>query len=220
MKFINEWKEYKKPKSNYFTKKVNISKIELEDICDILNINDDPKFISSGKYGNAYKIGNKVLKITTDLMEAKSIYSIVNSKNNNNSIVKYYSINRYKLRGKFVYIIIMDYVETITNYLNKYKYKKEYIELISDCIDIILSNNIRSKEDINNELNDYGWIKYNNFFIDKIWNLFKNIKNIKDLDIHIDNIGIKNGEFILFDYREYCQLNKFDSPEIIKKESL
>lgn len=66
------------------------------DICQKLNLNtSDIKYIGSGSYGNAYKVGNKVVKITTHKDEAKSIFDLIKKNIETDNIVKYYSVNIY-----------------------------------------------------------------------------------------------------------------------------
>lgn len=216
MKFIKEWREYKKPKSDYYTKRINISKLELGDICALLNIKEIPKFISSGRFGNAYKIGDKVLKISTDNREAKSVSTIINSGFDNDSIVKYHSINRYKLKHQFVYIIIMDWVESISEYLKKYKDSNLYKDFISDCCEAIYNNwkEIKSKDFLREIINNWGWIS-EDFWIDRFWNLVNNLRETNYQDLHLDNLGIKKGELVLFDYCDTDKVRKFDEPSII-----
>lgn len=55
----------------YYSKTLRISYIHLNEICKLLRLDiNNIKFLSSGYYGNAYRIGDKVLKITNDLREA------------------------------------------------------------------------------------------------------------------------------------------------------
>lgn len=211
--FILEWKrEYKKKKSNYFTKRISISKIELESICDKLNIDYSLlKFISSGSFGNAYKIGDKVLKITSDKREAKSVNDIIKL-GGNDSIVRYYSINIYKNN----YIILMDYLNPLEAYIKDDNLKK----MIVDCLDIIYDNwNSLSIEELVEKISD-KWVlnKYDFIYIDKVFNLYFNIKDlIRNPDIHIGNIGVdKEGRFLIFDFTELSSfIRKFDDPKIL-----
>ena len=81
MKYLKELKEFRylKPKHPYGSKSISLSKIELGDICQKLNIDiNKVKFLSSGSYGNVYSFDNKVLKVTTDKREAKMALDLIN----------------------------------------------------------------------------------------------------------------------------------------------
>ena len=101
---------------------------------------DTLKFLASGSLGNAYRVNDdKVLKITTDKKEAYSISKIMNS--NNKSIVKYYSINMYKLKNNYVYLILMDYVLPLTEFIKNKKYNIERnLNFIDSILDLVYTN--------------------------------------------------------------------------------
>ena len=219
MEYLLEWREYKKIKSNYYTKRIPISKIQLEDICDKLDLsNKDIKFLSSGRYGNAYRIGDKVLKITTDKTEANSISSLISSNINNDSIVKYYSINRYKLGKEFVYVILMDYLKPIMDYISNNGYYN-FINLILDIIydnwnDMSIS---KFNEHIEKEYSIDRLPKLAKDIISKFWKLYNDLKHLKKCpDLHYNNLGIdKNGNIVMFDFTDFRRMKKFDAPNII-----
>ena len=223
MEYLLEYREYKKLKSNYWTKRISISKIQLEDICNKLNIPSSKiKFLSSGKYGNAYKVGNdKVLKITTDKTEANTISNIIYSNINNKSIVKYYSINQYKLNNQYVYIIVMDYLTPIMDYI-KQKTDKDYYDFLNLLLDIIYEKwmNI-SKSDFIDSIEDYYSIdklpKFSKELIDKIWKIYSDLKYLEKCpDLHIGNLGInKNNDILLFDFNDLKSIRKFNNLNII-----
>lgn len=219
MEHILEWREYKKTKSNYYTKRIPISKIQLEDICDKLNLhNKNIKFLSSGKYGNAYKIDDKVLKITSDKTEANSISNLISSNISNESIVKYYSINRYKLGSEWVYIILMDYLTPIMDYINN----SNYYDFTTTICNIIYDNwDEMSISEFNEYIEEIYSIdklpKLAKDIISKFWKLYNDLKYLKKCpDLHYNNLGIdKNGNIVLFDFTDFKRINKFDKPDII-----
>ena len=219
MEYLLEWREYKKVKSNYYTKRIPISKIQLEDICDKLNLpSKNIKFLSSGKYGNAYKIDNKVLKITTDKTEANSISNLISSNISNKSIVKYYSINRYKIGNEFVYIILMDYLKPIMDNINN----NNYYDFITLILDIIYDNwnNISISEFYEYIEEIYSIDKLPKLakdLISKFWNLYNNLKYLEKCpDLHYNNLGIdKNNNIVIFDFTDFKKIKKFDKPYII-----
>jgi len=212
-------REPKKSKSYYYTKRININKIELRDICELMNLSfEDLNFLASGSFGNAYKIGDKVLKITTDKAEAQSVSKLLGK--NIKFIVKYYSVKMYKLKNEYVYIILMDYVQTITDFIKNnipYKRHESYINFITDIIYIIWDNNLIKKSDLIEKLKEKEWeinSKLGYFLIDKFLELSKDMKF--KVDFHIDNIGINKDRLVLFDFRGLKSPTKFDSPEILK----
>ena len=222
MEYLLEYKEYKKLKSNYWTKRISISKIQLEDICNKLNISSlKVKFLSSGKYGNAYKIGDKVLKITTDKTEANSISNLISNNINNKSIVKYYSINQYKLNNQYVYVIVMDYLIPIMDYINK-KTNINYNSFLNLLLDIIYEKwSDISKSEFNNLIEEHYSIdkipKFSKELIDKIWKLYEDLHYLEKCpDLHIGNLGInKNEDIQLFDFNDLKNIRKFNKVNII-----
>ena len=221
--FIIEGRESKKPKSEYFTKRVAITKLDLEEICQNLNLEfNKVKFLSSGSYGNAYQIGDKVLKITTDMREAKTAYDIINS-NQKEGVVKYYDVSRFKIKDRFLYVILMDYVTPLDKYLSEHIKGWDAIEFVEDIIVFICDRwtTLKSKDEIMNYLSEYyvmGGVGFTSAIVDKIWNLYQKIKTYtKDYpDLHPFNMGIKSdGEIVLFDFTDLETVRKFDKPRIL-----
>jgi hypothetical protein len=198
----------------------------LEDICSILNLPFDKiKFLSSGSFGNAYQIGDKVLKISLDKNEAKSVYDIINS-SQKDGIVKYYDISRYKLGGdQLVYVILMDYATPLDKYLVKMKNWDipELISYIEDITEIMRENwlDLESKEHFIQLISDEYEIPISGFIkdiIDKLWDLYLKIKkHTKSYpDLHPYNVGVKkDGSLVLFDFADLSTVKKFDQPRII-----
>jgi len=256
MKYLFEFKEYKKPKSIYYTKRIPISKLELENICKFVNLPFDKlKFLASGSLGNAYKIDDKVIKITTDKREAYSISKILDA--GNKSIIKYYSVNMYKLKNNYVYIIVMDYVLPLKKLIKDKGFNVEKnLTFVESILDIIYKNweTLKTKNDFLRKIresdslgyyictkckgsglddegkdckkcNGKGGIflsgeklsRFDKEMIDKLWNLYQNIKGIiRWPDLHIENIGVKNDELLFFDFTNLMPILKFDSPAILK----
>lgn len=68
-------------KYKIFEKYWKIPKTKLEEICDSLKLDfNDIEYISSGNYGDAYKINDKVLKITSDVREYVDVKDIIGKK--------------------------------------------------------------------------------------------------------------------------------------------
>lgn len=225
---IKEAVESKKPKSDYFSKKITISKPQLEQICDFLNLPfDEVKFLSSGAYGNAYQIGDKVLKLTTDKQEAKSVYDILKYEQNE-SIVRYYDISRYKLNNRLIYVILMDKVTPLDKYMSRIKNIDfgTLDEYIDDVTDLMMDewNNMKTKKDFLKLIDeDKGWDVPTSRFMKKItddlWDLYVNLRHfIKTTpDVHSLNLGYTDdGRLVLFDVAELTNVRKFDAPRILK----
>mgnify|MGYP003563412001 FL=1 len=176
------------------------------------------KFLSSGKYGNAYKIDDKVLKITSDKTEANSISNLISSNISNKSIVKYYSINRYKLGSEWVYIILMDYLTPIMDYINN----SNYYDFTTTICNIIYDNwdemSILEFNEYIEEIYSLNKLpKLAKNIISKFWKLYNDLKYLKKCpDLHYNNLGIdKNGNIVLFDFTDFKRIKKFDKPDII-----
>ena len=125
---VNELKKYLKPKHPYGSKTIKMSKVELDKICQKLNIKDI-EYISSGSYGDAYSFDDKVMKITTDKREAKFAYDFIGV--DDPHLIKYYNVYRYE---KY-YVIIMDKVTPLKQYLRSINYKN--FEFLKNLIYII-----------------------------------------------------------------------------------
>lgn len=219
--FLEKFREPKKPISTYFTKRINISKIELENICTKMNIPfEGIKYLSSGQYGNAYKVGDKVLKITSDRLEAKTVFNMIKS-GQYDGVVEYYKIVKYN----DLYLILMEYVYPLDKYIKKIS-DESILNYLYAIIDIIYDNwaNISSKEILEKTIEDvYDVPKsgFKRYIIGKLWDLISklktNFKDKKELDIHPHNMGFnKNMELLIFDIRDYSNWQKNNDIETIK----
>lgn len=224
MKYLNEYKEYKKPKSTN-PKVIDISKVEIRNLCIKLNLDSNNiKYIGSGAWGNAYKIGDKVLKITEHKDEAKSIYDLVKSNIKIPGVINYYSVNMFRYKKGYLYAIVMDYAQSLKDFLkNKYTTIGPIIQMIDSMFDIIWNNwdelklkqymyfiqLIREEYDIENKTVIY--------FMNKVWRLYYNLQQhlLKCPDLHSGNIGIKDNEFIFYDYATLKYVRKFSEPSLI-----
>lgn len=220
MNHLNEYREHKKSKS-YYIKLFDISKIELRDLCLKLNLNEEIKYLGSGAWGNAYKVGDKVLKITDHKNEAKSIYDLIENSPKNSSIVTYYSVNMFKHKGEYLYAIVMDYIPPLEMFLKKkYDNYKGICEMVDFILDILFDNwgNLKSYTEFTKLISvEYKIYDKTIYFIKNFWILYKNLSFLPSCpDLHIGNIGIKNDKFILFDYSKLKYIRKFNEPSILK----
>lgn len=216
--------EVKKPKSDYFTKRVPVTKLDLSHICDELDLpSDELKFLSSGAFGNAYKIGDKVLKITSDKREAKSVYDLIQT-GQKKGVVNYYDILRYKLGNGYVFVIVMDYVTPLDKYANGNVKDSDIVDYLFSLCTVIHKNwrEIESKSHFYELIEEEGYevpeSGFTKMITDKIWVLYNKIKGYTEEypDIHPYNMGIKSdGSIALFDFSDLGTVRKFDQPRII-----
>lgn len=205
------------------TKALYVSKLDLENICNLVDLPyEEVQFLSSGIYGNAYRVGNKVLKITTDKSEAKSVYQILQS-HQQKGIVKYYDISMYKMRNEYVYIIIMDYIEPLIPKIKKMRYhaKNNLIDFAWCLTDTIFYNwgKLDKKQYLEQVASEYviPTDGFDKVMLDGIWKLYNHLKTMKTApDFHPNNIGVdKKGNFVMFDFSTLDSTTKFDQPRII-----
>lgn len=207
IKKFEKFREPKKPASDYFTKRISVSKIELEKICLKMEIPfDQTKFLSAGSFGNAYKVGDdKVLKITYDRIEAKCVYNIIKS-GQYNGVVNYYKILKYNN----LYLILMEYVYPLDKYIKKIgdESMMGYMYAITDIVyyqwSKITSKN--SLETLIEDKYDVPMSGFKRYIIGKLWKLIEKLKsNFKKgkIDMHPYNLGFnKNKELLMFDMRD------------------
>lgn len=221
MNHLNEFREYKKPKS-YKSKVISISKVELRDICIKLNLNpNEIKYIGSGSWGNAYKVSNRVLKITEHKDEAKCIFELIKNNINIPGIVKYYSVNMFKHKKEYLYVILMDYIKPLETFL-KEKYNDNKIYLMVDFMLLTLCYEWDTLKSYKKYVELIGAAYYTNhktviYFMEKTWELFRNLQPyiLKSPDLHIGNIGIKDNKFLFFDYSKLNPTRRFNDANII-----
>jgi hypothetical protein len=219
MKYIKELKEWKnlKPHSPYGSKKIKISKIELEGICNKIGISSsNVRFLSSGCFGNAYTYGDKIIKITTDKNEARVAYDLIGK--DNLLIVKYYRVYKYVN----FYVILMDRVVPIKDYLKSINHFDINWMFIWDLTETLCKNwnNIdkdRYIEEVyklyKSENRKWNIVGIKKFLLDGVWDIYESIR-AHYIDLHPDNLGIKDGNLVCFDLTS-ASGGKFDEPKNI-----
>jgi len=221
LKLFEELKNYKnlKPYHPYGSKTIQISKIELQDICKKLELDENQiKFITSGSFGNAYEYGEQVLKITTDKREAEMAWNLIGV--DNPGIVRYYGVWRYKIKSKIRYIILMDKVEPVLNYIKKnIKDEASAKGILYDACDAIFQNwGEISREQYLEEI-EQKWNLGTGFYkqlVNKLWNCYSNLKKFTLCDFHEHNVGVIGNRVVLFDVTELRKrVRKFDIPELL-----
>jgi len=203
MKHLFRFKELKHLKSSkYGSKKIRLSKIDIENICNFIGVDSNVKYLSSGSFGDAYSIGDKVLKLTTDKREAQTAWNAIGL--NNPGIVKYWGVWQYPKGGDMLYVILMDKVIPLIDYLEKSNLKKysvsSYIDLCEEICDIIFDNwKDLTYQKLIDELSYNIHSGLPKKLTVEIFNMYENIKSYNILDIHIYNIGVKDGKILLYD---------------------
>jgi len=198
-----------------------------------LNIGNKPIFLSKGKNGYAYNLGNnKILKITTDISEAIESKKILNKKNNH--IADIYNVFQIEYNNKIFYAIILEKLKINPELFKSYYnfFDKLFISLFNEDYYTILMFYFRNKnaydEKFNSEIN-----KHLSKFIDKykFYNELLAIINeqkqngIKNSDfLNPYNLGYKsNGNLAVFDLGSGDELEYYKftgkKPETIKVES-
>lgn len=217
MRIILEWREYKKPKLDYFKKVLDIPKTKVEFICDRLDLDFSKiKYLSSGKFGDAYKIDSKVLKLSTDRTEAKTVWHLL-KEGNREGIIKYYSINQLSVKGQRIYVILMDYVTPFDKYVKGFKNSKLVIDFCYDVCEIIYKNwNSLTKEKYE-ELISERFDTFNSGVSNRLWDLYQKLSIYDKIDIHPWNIGVdKDGSYVIFDFSVLStSVRKFNDPKEI-----
>ena len=196
----------------------------MENICNKLNLPFSKlSFLSSGSFGNAYKIGDKVLKITLDKSEAKTAYDITKN-GQREGIVNYYKVVMYRLKNKYVYVILMEYVKPLSNPSSEsidVSSSFNYYDFVWDVTEIMYNNwgKINSREEFLELISDKYDLPnrtFGNVILDRLFDLYQKVKKYKYVDIHPHNLGIrKDRSFVLFDFSEKKSVRKFDIPEIL-----
>lgn len=189
-------------------------------IADMYGLNDKIQYLDSGFFGDAYKVGDKVIKITTDKEE------YLNANKLRTKPITKYIINYYDAREiensnekKQLYALLMDFVETpiknekwgifdiIGFYNENFKYTKEYKEIFID------SNTFNKKldeydKDLLEFIEKSHYLILMSMPIEEVKSFLRDINNMrlecKKLniplaDLNSGNIGKKDGHLVYFD---------------------
>jgi hypothetical protein len=173
--------------------------IKLKDIITTLNKKYSLKYIKRGSQGLAFKINNKVLKITKDKEEAKIAQYIIS--NQSKYFNKIYSVK--KIMNSNYYLIISKFV-TVLN-------KKEQ----DISFKFLIDTNINHQEFIN-QFKDKSKVKFIIESINKIISeLIKYDLMSYNIDLHSKNLGYDKDIIVFFDISDsnfYKSINNI--PEI------
>jgi uncharacterized membrane-anchored protein YjiN (DUF445 family) len=198
--FINE--EYKTLK---------ITKLILEQVCKKFSLDSSKiKFLNSGYFGNAYAVGDKVLKITSDYREVNDVKPIIGKKIN--GVVKYYKLE--KVEGTNYFAILMERVDPLYEWLlDKIKDDKDLKvakAFTNTTINLIIDNwgKIDNFEGFEKKISEFWTIPKKSIYsnlVSKFWTFYKKIYKLSDkpFDAHVYNLGFdQDGEIVMFDFNK------------------
>lgn len=177
---------------------------------------DRIRYISSGSYGDCWKVTHgddiKVLKITSDMQEAK-IAERIRKISHSNHIVSYYDVRRidpYKGERRIfkrydIYSILMDYIKPLE--------KHPDYNLIDSIIIFQgeVGGNDVNKMLIESKLFEFGYDldEKSNYWINQLKETFEGLKGIGiqpvDADIHSGNLGYSSDNTLV-----YFDISSFD----------
>jgi len=222
-KLINETIQLDEYISNILNKldDVGVSLDELAaKIAKKLNLGENPIKIGEGTQGAAYKINDKVLKITSDKSEAIDGKKLVGK--NNEYLADIYDV--YSLSDPFdnIYVLIKEYLTDVDS--NVYEEAVSKFKNFKKNLDIRLSDDslMRNKSDLNLLITRIKSIPNYNTELKYVYNYAMILKELSDNniisnDILHQNVGKKpNGNIAYFDigYSE----NSYDDSSIDKLE--
>lgn len=162
---------------------------------------DELIYLGSGSFGDAFKIGDKVLKITSDFEEYMNANKL-RRKPVTKYLVNYYDARQIDKEGWY-YVLIMDYVEPIK--LNKIPIVKSAINDFEYYFDKNYKNRKEAEQDIkNNVIIPKTFEKRRKEYIDtmlQIYDIHAEGKkfNVPVLDLHTGNIGVKDDHYVYYD---------------------
>lgn len=168
-------------------------------------------YLGSGSYGDAFKIGDKVLKITSDREEYMNANKL-RRKPVTKYLVNYYDARQIDDEGWY-YALLMDYVEPIKPdkigiirsaiVTFEYNFDKDYKS--REDAKKHIEKNVNIPEDFKNKREEYIDI------ILQIYDIHKegNKNNISVVDLHPGNIGVKDNHYVYYDIGiDYIGSNK------------
>lgn len=158
-------------------------------------------YLGGGAYGDAFKIGDKVLKITSDWEEYMNANKL-RRKSATNYLVNYYDARQIDEEGWY-YALIMDYVEPIK------RNKAPIIRSAIQNFEYNFDKDYKSREDAKKDIEKNVKIpkpfekqreEYINTML-QIYDIHKEGKkfNIPIVDLHVGNIGIKDDHYVYYD---------------------
>ena len=171
------------PKHKEINSPLRKLKLVMEKIKNRMGLTEEIKYINSGSWGMAFKIGDKVIKLTSNREEVSVTKKLVGKKIPN--VVNYYQILYIEEYG--IWAILMDLVNMLS------KKEKFLIDIFQFCLDLEeVMDEIRPTRITKSEALSM-WIEYQ----DLVESLEKS--GIPTADMHPDNIGRFHGKLVHFD---------------------
>jgi len=155
----------------------------VDDIKNRMGLKKEIKYLDSGMWGMAFKVGRKVIKLTSNREEVGVAKKLIGKKISN--VVNYYEL--IKIEEYSIWAILMDFAEPLS------KREQSIIQKIESCLDIdelieeIEGTDIKKSE------------------AKKIWREYKDLEEslensgISTADMHWGNIGRIGGKLVHFD---------------------
>jgi len=155
----------------------------VDDIKNRMGLKKEIKYLDSGMWGMAFKVGRKVIKLTSNREEVGVAKKLIGKKIPN--VVNYYEL--IKIEEYSIWAILMDFAEPLS------KREQSIIQKIESCLDIdelieeIEGTDIKKSE------------------AKKIWREYKDLEEslensgISTADMHWGNIGRIGGKLVHFD---------------------
>lgn len=171
------------PKHKEINSPLRKLKLVMEKIKNRMGLTEEIKYINSGSWGMAFKIGDKVIKLTSNREEVSVAKKLVGKEIPN--VVNYYQILYIEEYG--IWAILMDLVNMLS------KKEKFLIDIFQFCLDLEeVMDEIRPTRITKSEALSM-WIEYQ----DLVESLEKS--GIPTADMHPDNIGRFHGKLVHFD---------------------
>lgn len=159
-------------------------------------IYDTPDFLGSGCYGYAYNINDRVFKVTTSISEsiyALKLKSLYKHNDHESQIANVYDVHLFENTGSMYFIIEQEKIEQDEDVINEIfslltELGMDYTFSIDDIEDGLAENSL--------ELDDEK-----RFLISSLLDLYSEmtLSGFFNVDLHADNLGIKNGKICCFD---------------------
>lgn len=172
--------------------------------------------LSAGYHGIAYKVGDKVIKITDDVAEYKNALKLKN-KPVTKYLINYYDARRID-KYDYIFIILMDYVKPLwddkkddTEQIDAFIYEdvRELYDLVRYSGLRYSENRLPTQSELKQQLykSEYRCEKYDltkeEYFrrLMQVHEIHKEGKKlgITLVDMHIGNIGMKDDHYVYFD---------------------
>lgn len=180
---ISEISKKIEPKFKELKSPVKTLKNVMKELRDEMGLEENIEYLDSGMWGMAFKVGNKVIKLTSNREEVKVAKSLIGKKIP--YIVNYYKV--VPVKGYGIWAILMDLIKPLS------KKEKSIFQIFEYCIDW---------EDVIKEIEESD---YSKSYVKSLWEKYLELENgldksgIPKADMHSENIGWFDGNLVHFD---------------------